>query len=62
MEVSQARRIAVDLIDSFRRDWIRLGFELSPEERAGIHAHLLGCVQELTGLVGKLEGPATQDP
>jgi hypothetical protein len=55
IDLNKVRLNAVDLTDALRRDWVRIGRPLTPEERAGIHAHMRWCLGELTGLVRELE-------
>jgi hypothetical protein len=55
IDLNKVRLNAVDLTDALRRDWVRIGRPLTPEERAGIHAHMRWCLGELTGLVRDLE-------
>ena len=55
IDLNKVRLNAVDLTDALRGDWVRIGRPLTPEERAGIHAHMRWCLGELTGLVRELE-------
>jgi hypothetical protein len=36
IDLNKVRLNAVDLTDALRRDWVRIGRPLTPEERAGI--------------------------
>ena len=54
IDINQVRLIAVDLADSLRQDWVRIGWAL-PEERADIHKHMRWCLQEITRLSSELE-------
>ena len=54
IDINNIRLGAVDLTDSLRRDWIKIGWAL-PEERANIHKHMRWCLQEITRLSSELE-------
>ncbi|MBV9828395.1 MAG: hypothetical protein JO001_22415 [Alphaproteobacteria bacterium] len=54
-EVKQRRRRAIDLLDSLRRDWMRVGYDLSAAERADTQAHICGSLNELTQLVHEMQ-------
>ena len=54
IDINQVRLVAVDLVDSLRRDWVRIGWAL-PEERADIHKHMRWCLEEMARLSTELE-------
>ena len=55
IDLNKMRLNGVDLSDSLRRDWVRVGWALSPEERADIHKHMRWCLDETTRLLSELE-------
>ena len=54
-DFDKVRLAAVDLIDSLRRDWVRIGWAPSPEERVDIHQHMRWCLEEIARLSSELE-------
>lgn len=54
IDLNKVQLKAVDLIDSLRRDWVRIGRAL-PEERADIHTHTRWCLEEIARLSSELE-------
>jgi len=55
IDLNKTRLAAVGLTDSLRHDWIKIGWPLSPEERADIHKHMRWCLEEIARLSSELE-------
>jgi hypothetical protein len=54
IDLNKMRLSAVNLVDSLRQDWVKIGWAL-PEERADIHTHMRQCLEEIARLSFELE-------
>lgn len=55
-EIEKLRRDAEALIEAIRLDWRDLAeLSLTPEQRAGVRAHIQWAQEELSGLLSELD-------